>query len=202
MTSSPPSTRNATPPSPATAARKGLFMAWEPGAPHTRDRLVPVARTGARGFRVNGFLRLGPEHPDLTADHLAFLRDAAGVGLRVAWRGRLEGIDHTPLRHLDPPRDEEGKPAWPVPPRPLLTLRRGPGFVLVEDNRDGTIRRTVVDRPGEVAALVTPELGRVREDHLAPAAARSVRALAEQGFFASVCGHWLALPVRFRYARS
>ncbi|MFG2121003.1 DUF5825 family protein [Streptomyces sp. NPDC048710] len=186
----------------AAERRKGLFAAWEPGSPHTRDRLVPVARTGARGFRVTGFLRIGLHSPEQAADHLAFLRDAAGVGLRVSWRGSLDGIPDDPFHHLDPPRDESGKAAWPVPARPLLTLRRGPGFVLVEDGRDGTLTQTIVDRPDWVAALTEPRLGCVADDALSPEAARSVRALADQGLFAAIGDHWLALPVRFRYARS
>lgn len=186
----------------ASPARRGLFLPWEPGSPHTRDRLVPVARTGVRGFTVAGFLRLGPGSSRTAADHLAFLRDAAGVGLRVSWRGRLEGIPDAPFRHLDPPRDESGKPAWPVPPRPLLTLRRGPDFVLIEDHRDGSPRQTVVDRPGQVRALVDPALGCVSDGELDAGTAESVRSLADSGFFAAVGEHWLALPVRFRYARS
>lgn len=187
---------------PAAPTRRGLFAPWEPGMPHTRDLLVQVARTGARGFRVSGVLRLGPDTAATTADYLAFLRDAAGVGLRVSWRGSLEGISHAPFRHLDPPRDDSGKAAWPVPPRPLLTLRRGPGFVLIEDSRDGRMRRTVVDRPDRIAVLVEPGLGCIADDGLDADTGRAVRALADLGLVAAVGDHWLTLPVRFRYARS
>jgi hypothetical protein len=147
-------------------------------------------------------MSLDSQSAETAARHLAFLREAAGVGLRVAWRGRFEGIATGPFHHLDPPRDRHGSAAWPVPRRPLLTLRRGPGFVLVEDHRQAVTERTLVDDPEQVRALTDPEYGCIAAERLTRDQAAAVRTLANAGLFAAIGTVWTALPVRFRYARA
>ncbi|WP_157846285.1 DUF5825 family protein [Streptomyces anulatus] len=187
---------------PRSADRHGLFMGWVPGTVCTRHQLVPIARSGFRGLRVQGFMKLDSKSPEAAAHHLAFLREAAGVGLRVAWRGQLEGIITDPFHHLDPPRDQQGSAAWPVPRRPLLTLRRGPGFVLVEDHRQAATERTLIEDPDQVRALTDPQYGCVADERLTRDQSAAVRALADAGLFAAIGAVWTALPVRFRYARA
>ncbi|MFP8883828.1 DUF5825 family protein [Streptomyces mangrovi] len=185
-----------------TANRRSLFLDRPPGVVQTRDELVMIVRSGMRGFRLTEPLHLTPEDPNAATAHLAFLRDAAGVGLRVIWRGTVTGLPVSRLTHLDPPRSAEGAMVWPVPRRPLLTVRHGPGYVLVEDSRDVGVRRFVLDAPDEVRALLEPALSRVEESALDHRDLAAISSLAERGLFLRVGTTWLALPVRFRYART
>ncbi len=185
-----------------TPPRRGLFLHMVGGTRPTRDELVVVARAGMRGLRLSGFLELGAHVPVATARHLDFLREAAGVGLRVLWRGTLDTIPVEPFRHLYPPSGEDGAKPWPIPRRPMFTLRRGPGFVLVDDFRNGSLVRSYVDDPDEVRLLVDRTRSCVAHDELSPAEDAAVRKLAERAMFTPIGPMWLALPVRFRYARS
>ncbi|MFE5792796.1 DUF5825 family protein [Streptomyces sp. NPDC056503] len=182
--------------------RSTLLARHDPDEEHDRDALAARARQGMRGLLVERPVRLAADEPAATARFLHLLVEAAGVGLRVYWEGVLDGVPTGPLRHLDPPR-ENGVPLWAVPPGPLLTVRRGPDFVTVEDVRDPAApRRSVVpDLPyGQLlrryAAPTAPRPSDRR--HLAELEARHL-VLRLGGPDAELC---LALPVRFAYARS
>ncbi|MGC4804659.1 DUF5825 family protein [Micromonospora sp. DT233] len=182
--------------------RRGLIVSRPPDLPYTRGDLVALVRAGIRGIRLTGRTHLTSSAPEAATRHLCFLRDAAGVGLRVVWHGSVEGLPVDPLAHLDPPRVPDAAPVWPVPTRPLLTMRHGPGYVLVEDRRapDG-ISRTLYDG-NEARLLMDPAMARVVEADLTRAELAAVGILAERGLFLKIGQIWCALPVRFRYARA
>lgn len=186
----------------ATTSRSTLLARHDPDEGHTRDALAARARHGMRGLLIERAVRLDAAEPVATARFLHLLVEAAGVGLRVYWEGGLDGVPAGPLRHLDPPR-KNGVPLWAVPAGPLLTVRRGPDFVAVEDARDpGAPRRSVLpDLPyGELlrryAAPTAPR----------PADRRGLAALEAQDLVLRLGGPGeelcLTLPVRFAYARS
>ncbi|GAA1287790.1 DUF5825 family protein [Saccharothrix xinjiangensis] len=182
--------------------RRGLFRLLDPSTRPSRAELVALARSGMRGVRLTEALDLGALPTRAAAEHLAFLREAAGVGLHVLWRGRFGDLDHRPFRHLDPPRDAEGRALWPVAPAPLLTVRRGPDFALVDDRRGGALSRTYLDDPVEVDLLSDTARSCAAEADLGAAERDAVRRLASLSLFAPVRDAWVALPVRFRYART
>ncbi|MFF8378529.1 DUF5825 family protein [Streptomyces sp. NPDC015661] len=184
-------------------ARRGLFVPRHPAARYSRDELVTLARSGVRGFRLTEPVTLTADAPETAARHLCALRDAAAVGLRTIWQGTLQGIPTAQLHHLDPPRGADRTLLWPVPHGPRLTLRHGPGYLQVEDRREGnTVRRFLIDSPQEVRALSEPALSCVAEPELSPDDLAAVRSLADRGLFLRIGTVWFALPVRFRYARS
>lgn len=179
------------------ARPRALFASWQPGQPHLREDLAPLARQGMRGLRLAGRLDLGPHDAAGATDHLALLRDAAGVGLRVSWRGAVGGVDPALLGHLDPPRGADGAAAWPVPSGLMLTARHGPGFVMVEDRRGGEVRRLLLDTADDVRMMAEPRYARFTAD--SPAASENaLPALAGHGLFAQLGDWWVRLPVRYR----
>ncbi|MFF2779585.1 DUF5825 family protein [Streptomyces sp. NPDC058052] len=187
----------------ASATRRSTLLArHDPDESPTRDTLASHARHGMRGLLIERPVRLAAAEPVAAARFLHLLVEAAGVGLRVYWEGTLDGVPAGPLRHLDPPR-QNGTPLWPVPPGPLLTVRRGPDFVTVEDMRDpGAHRRsTVPDQPyGELLRrYAVPTAPR-------PPDRRGLAELEARGLVLRLGGPGeelcLALPVRFAYARS
>ncbi|MFD9123320.1 DUF5825 family protein [Kitasatospora sp. NPDC059571] len=186
----------------AVPTARGLFEPWEAGRPCDRARLVALARSGLRGLRLTDFTTLDSGDPKAAAQHLTMLCEAAGVGLRVSWRGEIAGIPWQPLCHLDPPRGRDGVTAWPIPRTALLLMRLGPGFVLVEDRREGAVRRVFLDDPAQVRMLTTADLGYVAADRLSPEDSAAVGALAERQLFTAVGDLWVRLPVRFRHATS
>ncbi|MCC9743067.1 DUF5825 family protein [Streptomyces sp. MNU89] len=181
-----------------TTTRSSLLVPCSPEDAPGRETLAAWARSGMRGLVINRPVRLSTTDPAATARFLHLLTEAAGTGLRVYWEGGTGDVPAELLHHLDPPRGDAG-PAWPVPPAPLLTLRRGPGFVVVDDLRDARAprRHTVPDRP----------YGHLLRAYAAPAAPdpgdrRALAHLAKERLVLALGpGHCLALPVRFAYAR-
>jgi hypothetical protein len=183
----------------AAPVRSRLLREWTPHTPYTRGDLAACAQAGMRGLRIAERVRLDAEEPERTLGFVRLLIDAAGVGLRVYWQGTYDGVPERLLRHLDPPRDELGRPAWPVPPAPLLTVRHGPGFVQIDDLRTERPGRYVV--PGEpygqvLAAFAGPSRA------ASPEEATALEALAGRDLVLPLGGLHLSLPVRFKYARA
>jgi Family of unknown function (DUF5825) len=181
--------------------RRGLFQNIAGGVRPSRAELVALARSGLRGLLVTGFLDLDVDGPAVITGHLDFLREAAGVGLRILWRGDLRALPVRHLSHLDPPRGISGFSAWPTPQRQMFTLRCGPGFVLVNDMRGGSLDRFCVSDPDEVRMLADPSRSCVASSELNQSESSAVARLAARDMFAAIGDMWLALPVRFRYAR-
>ncbi|MEU6158459.1 DUF5825 family protein [Streptomyces sp. NPDC047130] len=184
------------------SGRSTLLVPHSPEEPCGRDALASMARSGMRGLVVDRPVRLSTTTAAATARFLHLLVEAAGAGLRVYWDGDIGDLPQASLQHLDPPR-HEGVPAWPVPREPLLTHRRGPGFLLLEDLRDPAAPRrwTVPDHPW----------GRVLRAYATPTAPdpadREALAVLEAQHLVLRLGDGdgglcLALPVRFAYARS
>ena len=179
--------------------RSTLLVTCSPEDDHDRGTLAAWARSGMRGLMMDRPVRLSTAAPAATARFLRLLTEAAGTGLRVYWEGDTGDVPIELLHHLDPPRND-GTPVWPVPPAPLLTLRRGPGFMVVDDLRvPGAPRRyNVPDRPyGQLlrkyAEPTAPDPDDRRAlDHLVKE--RLVLRLGDE--------RCLALPVRFAYARA
>ncbi|MEU9993198.1 DUF5825 family protein [Streptomyces sp. NPDC048045] len=163
---------------------------------------VPHRRTGVR-VEVPGPLDLGGQGRE-TARAVRFLRECAGLGLRVTWRaaGR-PAYDLSALRHLPPPDELPGRGAELTAWRDgygfgALYHRRGPGFVTVMDRREpGTAARLTLDHPDLLAAF-----DRLHDptplDLLDPTGREAVGLLAAERL-ALVSGGWaVSLPPRIR----
>ncbi len=156
-----------------------------------------LTRRGARGVLLEQPIDLTGAGPERVMRLLQMLRQAAGAGLRVDWCGALDPPIADRVRHLDPPRTPDGRRQWAAPRRPLLTAKYGPGFVLIDDQRDGTGFRLLTDQD-EVRTLVAYAVPR-------PVSAQDPRAAVEQlcrrGYLLDVDGWCVTLPVRLRFAR-
>ncbi|HZM74376.1 MAG TPA: DUF5825 family protein [Candidatus Limnocylindrales bacterium] len=122
-----------------------LFVTWSPYRSWSPDELDRLAGSGRLGVRMSGPVRLDEMPAEAALGFLRLLREAAGAGLRVLWRGRPGDVPVALIRHLSPPVDEAvGGFAWHRPGPAGLMLRYGPGFVVVEDRRTGRLARTVI----------------------------------------------------------
>jgi hypothetical protein len=122
-----------------------LFVTWSPDRLWTVDELDRLAGRGHLGLRIAEPVRLDEMPADASAGFLRLLREAAGAGLRVLWRGGPGEIPVALIRHLSPPVDPAaGGFAWHRPGLAGLVLRYGPGFVVVEDRRTGRLARSVI----------------------------------------------------------
>ncbi|NYV73723.1 DUF5825 family protein [Streptomyces sp. UH6] len=184
------------------SGRSTLLVPHSPEEPCGRDALAAMARSGMRGLLVERPVRLSTTTAAATARFLHLLVEAAGAGLRVYWEGDVGDLPRASLQHLDPPR-HDGVPEWPVPREPLLTHRRGPGFLLLEDLRDPAAPRrwTVPDHPwGRVLRAYATPTAPDPADREALAVLEAERLVLRLG--GGDDGLCLALPVRFAYARS
>jgi Family of unknown function (DUF5825) len=122
-----------------------LFVTWSPYRPWSPDELDRLAGSGWLGVRMTEPVRLDEMPAEADLGFLRLLREAAGAGLRVLWRGGPGDVPVALIRHLSPPVDEVvGGFAWHRPGPAGLMLRYGPGFVVVEDRRTGRLARTVI----------------------------------------------------------
>ncbi|GHI02268.1 hypothetical protein AQI88_26800 [Streptomyces cellostaticus] len=160
-------------------------------------------RLAGRRVEVPGLLDVGGQGRD-TAEAVRFLRECAGLGLRVSWRAAGQpSYDARALRHLPPPDelpgDHEELAAWRSGyAHGALYHRRGPGFVTVMDRREpGTAARLTLDHPDLLAAfdlLLDP----TPLDALDPTGREAAGLLAAERL-ALVTGGWaVALPPRIR----
>ncbi|WP_420847581.1 DUF5825 family protein [Natronosporangium hydrolyticum] len=179
--------------------RSALVVDWPSTRLHTRQQLAAYAMAGMRGLQIADTVELDDSDPLPTAKFIRLLVDAAGVGLRAFWCGTVARPLTAQLRHLDPPRSRSGVPAWPVPRRPLLTMRRGPGFVQVEDLRVTPTARYVISEPAAVSVLRTLETPGPAPDERALA---TLQGLAAGGLVLQLRDTWVTVAVRFGYARA
>ncbi|MFF5022741.1 DUF5825 family protein [Streptomyces collinus] len=158
-----------------------------------REDLVTLTRSGYAGVRLAGHFAM-PEMGDRELVSLiALLRDARGVGLRVAWSGDCGALEVGCLRHLDPPRQPDGTFAWSARQGESLVVRRGPTFLAVEDTRHGERRRVDVDRSEPAAAVLDAS----RWGHtITPAEAASLQALALHDLVFRSGDHGVGIAVR------
>lgn len=121
--------------------------------------------------------------PDDTLHFVRLLREAAGYGVGVTWRGNLgRRVDPQLLHHLPPPVGgaEPSMDRWRAAFRyGLCYYRVGPGFLLVADHR-----RT---RHGVTAVLSDPDEIATLRDFAYPGPA------AETAAFARLCDKGLVL---------
>ncbi|ANP50097.1 hypothetical protein J2Z21_001199 [Streptomyces griseochromogenes] len=163
---------------------------------------VPHRLTGRR-VDVPGPLDLGGQGRR-TAEAVRFLRECAGLGLRVSWRAQgRPSYDLRALRHLPPPTElpgcHEDLASWRSGHGyGTLYHRRGPGFVTVMDRREpGAAARLTLDHPDLLAAFdrlldPTPLAA------LDPTGREAAGLLAAERL-ALVSGGWaVALPPRIR----
>lgn len=176
-------------------SRHGLLWVVPAGARLTQAELAAIAGEGLRGVRVSGFVDCAVGEPAVLARHLEFLREAAEVGLRARWDGDPQTLPTEAFCHLDPPRRADGSWAWPVPRQPKLTMRHGPGFVLVSDSRVGEARRFIVDDCHEVRLLGESCL---RSGELTERERDAMARLAAKGLFFEIGEFWVALAIRYR----
>ena len=146
-------------------------------------------------------LELGGD-PEATLRAVARLRDAALIGPRLSWRGRLAGpIEAALLCHLPPPvalRNGAGvAAAWRQAYRyGSCFYRLGPGFIEVKDGRDPDVTvRTLLDDPASVGAFTTC-LAPAVIGELQPAQREAVRRLVNRGLVLETAGLALTLPFR------
>jgi hypothetical protein len=122
-----------------------LFVTWSAYRSWTVDELDGLAGSGHLGLRMAEPVRLDEMPADASAGFLRLLREAAGAGLRVLWRGGPGDVPIALIRHLSPPIDSaRGVFAWHRPGPSGLVLRYGPGFVVVEDRRTSRLARSVI----------------------------------------------------------
>jgi hypothetical protein len=175
-----------------------LFEEWTEISYLDRCDFSDLARRGVRGIFIRPQLVLSPQRSAEFAEIIWILREASGAGLRVDWSGDLEGSTGRHLIHLDPPADATGKRRWPVARQPLLTARYGPGFVVVQDQRERATVEVITDAH-EVAALIRYARPGLKDSSLrCPHIAR----LANAGYLLDTGQHYLSLPIRLKFAQS
>ena len=134
-----------------------LLVTWSPYRSWSPDELDRLAASGWLGVRMTEPVRLDQMPAKAGLGFLRLLREAAGAGLRVLWRGGPGDVPVSLIRHLSPPVNEAvGGFAWHRPGPAGLILRYGQGFVVVEDRRTGRLTRTVI-------AGADPRYGLLRE---------------------------------------
>ncbi|MFE2302489.1 DUF5825 family protein [Streptomyces sp. NPDC059445] len=165
-----------------------------PEAPQLNDWV----RHGHRAVEVSEEVLVEETRPHEAAEFLRFLRDAAGAGIGVSWRGRIE---------LDEPAQMFSHLAAPGSPSTTGALgdgqichwRQGPAFVQVTDRRDGAERVMTfgeesllrafarIQRPLNTSSASLTELDR-----------RAVSFLCEQRIGSRIGPLVLALPCRVK----
>jgi uncharacterized protein DUF5825 len=105
--------------------------------------VAAIVGAGACVLRLTSAVCLTSDDPQATLAVIRLLRDAAALGVKVAWRGTVgDGVDPGLLVHLDPPELSAGEPEaeaitdWRRRHQPgLCYFRLGPDFVFVKDVR-------------------------------------------------------------------
>lgn len=175
----------------------------------------------AAGWFAEGVRRVSiPDTVDLDSEstsraerdaprRLALVRELTSYGIAVEWRLRLAGNDRDEWRqfsHLFPPielrtavcDDADGEQSlvdWRTGFRiGIYHYRRGPGFIVVRDQRSGTPRSTTIDDPAQLAAVAELERGGgISESN------RDIATLfATRGFVTNVGEDAVWLPCRLR----
>lgn len=177
-----------------------LFVERRPADPYSRAELVELSRRGHRGLRISPPVTVSTEDARLGVSVLQLVRDAVGTSLRVYWEGRVVDIDPALLEHLDPPWDAAGQPQWEVPRFPYLTVRHGPGFLIVEDRRLPPPGREVVDDLALVSTLTKCGTARTADELASRREQRALDELRQRGWVCSLGPYFLSLPVRFRHS--
>lgn len=156
-----------------------LFSTWPASRAWTPEELCELSRAGYRGVQITDFVELDPFFINL-------LRHAAAARLRVRWRGHVPSELISRLRHLSPPYHATG-PAWRRPGLAGLTVRYGPGFLVVEDRRSGRYQRSIIRATDGRHSLLKDE--GVRR------ATQLDRVLAEEGLGIVMTGWAVSLPI-------
>jgi hypothetical protein len=157
-----------------------LLRAWSVTRPWTPAELRELSRAGYHGIRITDPVRLDPFFANL-------LRHAAAARLRVRWRGQVPADLIPRLRHLSPPYDSTAGLLWRRPGPVGLTVRCGPGFIVVEDHRSGRYGRSVIQASDGRYRLLA--------DHGVRQATRLDHVLAEEGLALVMNGRAVSLPI-------
>jgi Family of unknown function (DUF5825) len=151
-----------------------------------------MTMTGA----ATGPARPHGDDPLATLRFLRMLREAAGEGAEVAWQAELGVTDTRLLHHLPPPAGAAAGPplsAWRAAYRPALChYRRGPGFLLVSDGRNGPVVTTKLTGESAQTFLRHLDVGQ------APAGDPVFDRLAGLGLILRLGDLALTLPCRLR----
>ncbi|NQE89345.1 DUF5825 family protein [Nocardia terpenica] len=90
-------------------------------------------------------------HPDEFLAFVADLRDMTARGESVRWTCAADADTVAPLQHLAPPlwlKPGVEPTVWRARHRPCqFYFRRGPGFVIIHDERSGSAVETLLDDP-------------------------------------------------------
>ncbi|WP_329322042.1 DUF5825 family protein [Streptomyces sp. NBC_01262] len=158
-----------------------------------------MVRAGFRAVDVVGPLMIQQSAPHDAVTAIRFLREAAGVGLRVIWAGQVDPELLHLVTHLDPPSRNSGViPAdWQAAPSPQFTVRFGEDFAVLFDERPGGIAESLVTGT-EFEWLRKTWNGATIEGSRLP---DGLDDLSVRGIVALLGDTALALPVRFRIAR-
>ena len=150
---------------------------------------------------------------------IAFLRTALTEGVEVRWNARITGtstiaatgsststLDTTPLHHLWPPTTIAVAGHPPEPPRAwraafkygLCYFRRGPGFILVKDNRiaDRHVHLTI-EHPDLMATFLAA-CDPMRDSALTATQREAVSVLCRENLVYRLDDLLLTLPIRMR----
>lgn len=131
----------------------------------------------------------------LNLDALAFVASARDASAAAVWTRRPASAAslwrHPMLQHLLISEDDSVR-SLPVS-WPLLTLRRGPGFVLIDDGRRSATRRQFRLQAELATALTTGAVGRPQP--LTGSVRAEVAALVELDLAVATATHWVALPL-------
>ncbi len=133
-----------------------LWRPWSASGEVSRPELARLAGLGYRGLMIAGTQRLAQTDAEATVRLIWLLREAAACGLGVWWL--CDGpVPATPeLHHLSPPvLAQGGQLGWRRSAR--LTLRLGPGFAVIEDQRFGPWTRRVISNDLTLAALTAAD---------------------------------------------
>lgn len=147
-----------------------------------------------------------------TMTFLAFLRAALTENVEVRWNARISDnngsstLDTTPLHHLWPPTTIAVGGLPPEPAREwraafkygLCYYRRGPGFVLIKDNRVADCHaHLTIDHPDLMATFLAG-CTLLRDSALTPTQREAVDVLAGENLVYRVDDLLLTLPIRMR----
>jgi hypothetical protein len=175
---------------------RGLAVTYHVGRYPSRVEMSLQVRHGMRVLRLEGTGRVSGSDAIGSADLVSCLREAAGVGFRVEWHGSVDGVNTAQLRHLSPPLDTRGYPAWPVPEYPFLTLRRGPGFVRVFNLLSSSTQCLEFREDALVRALSQPCYAQICVTELDEEMMSAVDRLTQLGMYLSLDKMRVLLPVR------
>ncbi|MFC0529787.1 DUF5825 family protein [Phytohabitans kaempferiae] len=180
----------------APALTSPMWIEWPSHLGRRVADLEAAAREGRRGVLVGEPVEVTPDGDAGAAAFVALLRESARLGLAIRWRGSVRGIPHELVRHLSAPYvGQTGRFTWRRPGRVGLRLRRGPGFLTVEDRRYGPVRRTVVPDCDERFAALSPRADAELLPVLDPAVSARLRS---DGLAVAIGDRLVTLPVHLR----